>query len=133
MGFYNSRSLWNNYNHSNFFSEYQIGINFPPVINHPEYFYGFLSITLAWQILFLFIAIDPVKYKLFIIPAMLEKYFYGATLIILYSQNRLPVMVLSSGIIDLILGILFAVAFFKSKEMPEQKEPIQEYESNQEG
>jgi len=116
-----------------FFSEYQIGINFPPVINHPEYFYGFLSVTLAWQILFLFIAIDPVRYKLLIFPAMLEKYFYGATLIILYAQNRLPAMVLSGGIIDLILGILFAVAFLKAKEKPEPKEPRQEYESNQEG
>jgi len=116
-----------------FFSENQIGINFPPAITHPEYFYGFLSVTFAWQILFLFIAVNPVKYKLLIFPAMLEKYFYGAVLITLYSQSRLPAMVLSGGIVDLILGILFVVAFFKAKKKPEPAELSSEFESNQDG
>ena len=99
-----------------FFSEYQIGIDYPPAITHPEYFYGVLSVTLAWQILFLFIAINPVKYKLLIIAAVIEKFSYGTALIILFSQNRLPMMILSGGIIDLVLGLLFVVAFFKAKE-----------------
>ena len=30
--------------------ERHIGIDFPPEITHPEYFYGFVGVTLAWQV-----------------------------------------------------------------------------------
>jgi len=116
-----------------FFSEYQIGIDYPPAITHPEYYYGFGFVTLAWQILFLFIAINPVKYKLMIIPAILEKIPAGIALIVLFSQQRISSIMLSGGIIDIILGLLFIAAFFKAKEKQEPKEITEEFESNQEG
>jgi hypothetical protein len=28
--------------------EAKLGIDFPPPLNHPEHFYGFLSVALAW-------------------------------------------------------------------------------------
>jgi hypothetical protein len=31
----------------------------PPPITHPEFYYGFLGVTLAWQVAFLVIARDP--------------------------------------------------------------------------
>ncbi len=116
-----------------FFSEYQIGIDFPPAITHPEYYYGFGLVTLAWQILFLLIAVNPVKYKLMIIPAILEKIPAGTALVILFNQQRVSSLMLSGGVIDIILGILFIAAFFKAKEKPEEKETPREFESNQEG
>lgn len=116
-----------------FFSEYQIGIDFPPAITHPEYYYGFGFVTLAWQILFLFIAINPVKYKLMIIPAILEKIPAGTALIVLFWQGRVSSLMLSGGVIDILLGLMFVVAFFKAKEKPEQQELTEEFESNQEG
>lgn len=116
-----------------FFSEYQIGVDFPPAITHPEYYYGFGFVTLAWQILFLFIAINPVKYKLMIIPAILEKIPAGTALVVLFSQGRVSSLMLSGGVIDILLGLMFIVAFFKAKEKPEQKEIAKEFESNQEG
>ena len=39
--------------------ERRIGIDFPPEISHPEYFYGFVGVALAWQVAFLVIATDP--------------------------------------------------------------------------
>ena len=116
-----------------FFSETQIGIDYPPAITHPEYYYGFGCVTLACQILFLFIAINPIKYRLIIIPAILEKLPAGTALIVLFSQQRVSSLMLSGGVIDIILGLLFIVAFFKAKEEPESKEITQEFESNQEG
>ena len=119
-----------------FFSEYQIGESFPPAITHPEYFYGFGCVTLACQVLFLFIAINPIKYRLIIIPAILEKIPAGTTVVILFVQNRIPAMILSSGIIDLILGLMFIIAFFKAKEKksePETIEPAKDFENNQKG
>jgi len=116
-----------------FFSEYQIGIDFPPAITHPEYYYGFGFVTLAWQILFLLIAINPVKYKLMIIPAILEKIPAGIALIVLFSQGRVSSLMLSGGVIDILLGLMFIVAFFKAKEKLESQEITKEFESNQEG
>ena len=35
------------------------GRDFPPAITHPEYYYGFIGVGVAWQIAFLVIASDP--------------------------------------------------------------------------
>ena len=99
-----------------YFSEYQIGITFPPAINHPEYYYGFIGVALVWQFLFFLIAFDPLHYKLIMLFCMAEKFLYAAAIIILFSQGKLPAMMLSSGIIDLLLGCLFVIAFFKTQE-----------------
>ena len=39
--------------------EAQIGRDLPPAITHPEYYYGFLGVALACQLLFLIVARDP--------------------------------------------------------------------------
>lgn len=39
-----------------YFMEAKLGIDFPPPLNHPEHFYGFLGVALAWQFAFLLIA-----------------------------------------------------------------------------
>ncbi|MBM2841568.1 MAG: hypothetical protein HW412_2096, partial [Bacteroidetes bacterium] len=56
-----------------YFSEADIARDFPPAITHPEHFYGFLGVTLAWQILFLMIAIDPVRYRMMMMASFIEK------------------------------------------------------------
>ena len=55
-----------------------IGRQDPPPITHPGFFYGFVGAALAWQIAFLFIARDPVRYRPLMIPSMIEKFSYGA-------------------------------------------------------
>jgi len=30
----------------------EIGREYPPAITHPEFFYGFIAVTLAWQFAF---------------------------------------------------------------------------------
>jgi hypothetical protein len=99
-----------------FFSETNIGVSFPPAITHPEYFYGFLGITLTWQFLFLLIAFNPLRYKPVMLLAIIEKLIYGLTIIYLFEQGRLAAMMLSAGVIDLLLGCLFFIAFFKTRE-----------------
>ena len=45
-----------------YFLESKIGEQTPPAITHPEYFYGFVGVGIAWQIAFLIIAqIRPVS------------------------------------------------------------------------
>src|SRR5713226_2045099 len=39
-----------------------IGKNDPPPITHPGFFYGFVGLALVWQITFIFIARNPVRF-----------------------------------------------------------------------
>jgi hypothetical protein len=45
---------------------------------------------------------------------MLEKFGYGTSLVVLYLQGRLHPGDLVFGGVDLLLGILFVVAFFRT-------------------
>ena len=42
-----------------YFTEAKTGADFPPPITHPEYYYGFVGVAVAWQVLFLILARDP--------------------------------------------------------------------------
>jgi hypothetical protein len=90
-----------------YFMENIIGRDTPPAITHPEYFYGFVGVGLAWQVLFLVLSTDPVRYRAMILPSILEKVGWGIALIVLYSQRRLPLSVLAIGSVDWIFAFLF--------------------------
>ena len=94
--------------------ENTIGNRTPPAITHPEYFYGFIGVGLAWQVLFLILSSDPVRYRPMIIPSILEKVSYGAALLVLYSLHRIPTAVLGIGSMDWIFAALFAAAYLKT-------------------
>jgi hypothetical protein len=89
-----------------------IGRNDPPPITHPAFYYGFASVGLTFQVIFFVIARDPVRLRPMMIPSVLEKFGYGATLIVLYLQHRLRLPDLALGGVDLLFGLLFLAAFF---------------------
>ncbi|MGC1163410.1 MAG: hypothetical protein WA881_14975 [Candidatus Sulfotelmatobacter sp.] len=92
-----------------------IGRNDPPPITHPAFYYGFVSVSLAFQLVFFVIAKHPVLLRPMMIPSMLEKFGYGATLFLLFLQNRLHPQDLALGGIDVLFGVLFLIAFFKTE------------------
>lgn len=57
-----------------YFLEDRIGRDFPPATNHPEQYYAFLGVALAWQFAFLVIAKDPLRYRPLMVPAIAEKF-----------------------------------------------------------
>jgi hypothetical protein len=77
-----------------YFLETRIGVDNPPPITHPEYFHGFIGIALAWQFMFLIIWRDPVRYRLAIVPATLEKLVFGGGAVVLFLQNRIALQVI---------------------------------------
>lgn len=97
-----------------YFMEEKIGRDFPPPVTHPEHFYGFVGVALAWQILFFVIARDPVRLRPAMVPAILEKLTFGIAAIVLYAQGRLAAPILGAGLIDLLLAALFFVALRKT-------------------
>lgn len=94
--------------------ERRIGVDDPPAITHAEYFYGFVGVALAWQVAFLIIARDPVRYRLMMLPGILEKLGFGIAAIALSAQGRLPSLMLLAAGVDLIFAALFAVAFWRT-------------------
>jgi len=92
----------------------KIGIQDPPPITHPAFYYGFAGVALVWQIAFLIIARDPVRFRPFMIPAILEKLVYSIPVIILVAQNRTSPNDRLFAAIDLTLGILFLLAFLRT-------------------
>ncbi len=82
-------------------------------VTRPEFYYGFIGIALAFQVLFIIISFDLTKYRPAIIPCIIEKLSFAVPVIILYFQNRVSNTIFYAGIMDLILGILFAVVFFQ--------------------
>ena len=99
-----------------YFLEGRIGQDYPPPITHPENFYGFIGVALAWQILFLIMSGDPVRFRPMMIPSVLEKVSFGAAAVVLYVQGRLALPVFGAGIVDLTLAAFFAIAFVATKQ-----------------
>ena len=91
-----------------------IGHKDPPPITHPAFFYGFVGVALAWQIAFLIIGSDPVRYRPLMIPSIFEKFSYAAAVTILVMQARTnPSDMVFAGT-DFLLGVLFVIAYLKT-------------------
>ena len=98
--------------------EARVGRDFPPPITHPEHFYGFIGVAVAWQVLFLIIARDPVRYRGAIWAAILEKLSFAGATITLFMRGRIAAPILAFGLIDLLLGLLFIVALTRVPREP---------------
>lgn len=108
-----------------FFMEGIIDATQPPAITHPEYYYGFACVTLAWQVLFLVLSREPLRYRPMMLVAVLEK-TSGIAFILLVLLHRSPSSMLI-GIVDVILGILFLVAYVRTApaKVVQQMLPVQ--------
>jgi hypothetical protein len=82
------------------------------VMNHPEFFYGFFLVSLAFQIVFLIISTDPVKYRPVMLACFIEKGGYFISCMFLFLHGRIaPVMLIASAPDALMLS-LFIYSFF---------------------
>ena len=97
-----------------FFLEDKTGRDFPPAITHPEFFYGFLGVAFAWQVAFVLIARDPIRYRPMMIPSAMEKIAFGIAGVMLYATGRAGWMPLAAGVVDLIFSSLFFIAYGKT-------------------
>jgi hypothetical protein len=70
---------------------------------------------LVWQVAFIIIATDPVRYRPLMIPSVLEKVSYGAAVIVLVLQDRMHKSDMVFAGADLLLGVLFLIACFMTR------------------
>lgn len=99
-----------------YFMEQTINQQNPPAITHPMFFYGFVGVTLAWQLLFFAIGRRPVRLRPVIPFAVLEKLSFGIGAMVLYSQGRLDPGDRWFGGIDLALAVLFVIAWWRLRD-----------------
>lgn len=100
-----------------YFMEGRIDRMQPPAITHPGFYYGFVGVALAWQVAFLIIARDPLRY-LPLMPALfLEKLLYPVAIFTLYVKGRAPANNLGTAIVDLLWFVLFVIVWAKLRNV----------------
>jgi hypothetical protein len=96
------------------FLEGQFSQDNPPPVNHPEFYYGFFGVTLAWQFMFLLIGYDPVRYRLAMLPSILEKASFAIAIPILYVLGRVSVTWVGFASMEATWLVLFILAFLQT-------------------
>jgi hypothetical protein len=91
-----------------------IGRQYPPPITHPDMYYGFVSVTWVWQVAYLLISTDPVRFRPFMLVGILAKSLYFATMTAVYVSGGIQPSQLAAVTPDLVLAVLFAIAFVKT-------------------
>jgi len=99
-----------------YFLEDRLGIEFPPATNHPEQYYAFVGVGLAWQLACLLIASDVRRYRPLMLPAMAEKFLAAGAVMWLFTLGRIDAMTLAPFLVDLVLGFLFVASYLRSSE-----------------
>ena len=96
------------------FLESKTSRDYPPAITHPEFYYGFVGVTIAWQLAFLLISRDPVRHRPLMPACMVEKAAFAIAVPVLFAQGRVPAFLLVFAAIDALLGVLFVVSWLRT-------------------
>ena len=87
------------------------GRHYAVPIEYPQFFWGFFAVALAWQVAFLLIGSDPARFRPLMPVAMLEKFGFVATQLLLYGRGRIVAADAASAVPDFVLGVCFVAAF----------------------
>jgi hypothetical protein len=101
-----------------YFSEERTGRDFPPAITHPVFYYGFIGVASAWQVAFLIISRDPARFRPLMVASIVEKVGFGIPAVALFLDGRAHWPMFGAALIDLLLGVLFTIAYLKVRETP---------------
>jgi hypothetical protein len=99
-----------------YFLEDRIGRDFPPAITHPENYYGFIGVALAWQLAFIAISRNPIRLRPVMLAAVTEKLLSATPVLVLFAAARVPGTSVVFAAVDLILGVLFFFSYRAAAE-----------------
>jgi hypothetical protein len=88
-----------------------------PAAAHPVFFYGWISVNLAWQILFLMLATAPSRYRPMMLVCVLQKATAVIAIPWLYVLGRVGGMWLGAAATDLGFAVLFIIAYRLTRGM----------------
>ena len=98
-----------------YFYESTLNRTQPPAVTHPEFYYGFLGVTVAWQVAFLVISRDPLRFHPLMPVSWIEKLLYPCAVGILYSTGRTRVEMVPAAMLDLVWLALFVAAWIRTR------------------
>ena len=87
---------------------------------HPVFFYGWVSLNLMWQVLFLVVSTNPIRYRPMVLVSGVEK--ASAVIVIpwLYLAERVNGMWLGAAVADLVFAALFIASYLVTRRQPTQ-------------
>ena len=83
-------------------------------VKQPEFYYGFVCLNICWQVLYLFLSSDPVRYCPMMIPAFLAKASGTIALTWLYLLARVSTQWIAIAAADGLFAVLFLVAYWST-------------------
>ena len=99
------------------------GRRYAAPVDYPQFFYGFLSVAMAWQFAFFVIGSNPARYRPLMIPGILEKLGHVGGVAVLYARGRLTTADAMAAGPDLLLAMLFIVSFVMTPSVPRNPLP----------
>ena len=87
---------------------------------HPVFFYAWVSLNLMWQVLFLVVSTNPIRYRPMILVSVFEK--ASAVIVVpwLYLGGRVGGMWLGAAVADLVFAALFIASYRVTRRQPGQ-------------
>lgn len=100
-----------------YFLEPQISAMGKPLSN-PEFYYGFVGVTLVFQLVFLTVGRDPERFRPIMLLGVLEKASFAGAVATLCLMGRTQGIIVIFAVIDAVLGALFLLAWMRSRATP---------------
>ena len=97
-----------------YFFEAKMGHDYPPAITHAEFYYGFIGVAVAFQLVFLVISRDPVRYRAMMLPSIVEKASFVLAVAVLVALGRASAPIVAGALGDGVLGVLFCVSYVRT-------------------
>ena len=82
---------------------------------YPEHYYGFVGCAFAFQLLYLAIGRDPARLRPIMPIGVLGKLSFGIAVWVLFAQGRTPGIMAALSTGDLILAVLFTIAYLRTR------------------
>ncbi len=87
-------------------------------LSNPESYYGFIGVTLVFQLVFLTIGRDPERFRPMMLLGVLEKASFSGAVATLGLMGRTQGITVIFAVIDAVLGALFLLAWMRSRATP---------------
>ncbi|MEX2115015.1 MAG: hypothetical protein WD845_17610 [Pirellulales bacterium] len=94
-----------------YFAEGLVGRLVPPEVTHPEFYYGFVGGALAWQVVYLLVALEPLRLQPLIVLSALAKLGLVVAVALLVEEGRTSLLFAVPVMGDLVFGLLFLYAY----------------------
>jgi hypothetical protein len=86
------------------------------LFNYPQAYFGFLGVTIAWQIAFWIIGSSPVRFRPLMVAAIVEKVSYVLSVAVLLAHGAVTPAQAASAVPDCVLGCLFVASYLKTPQ-----------------